>query len=55
VVGGEKPEVDFSLRDELREACWREHLSVIRREDDVDGRESVTEDEERVLRGGCEL
>jgi len=27
-------------------------LSVIRREDDVDGRASVTKDEERVLRGG---
>ena len=26
--------------------------SVIRREDDVDGRASVTKDEERVLRGG---
>jgi len=27
-------------------------LTVIRREDDVDGRASVTKDEERVLRGG---
>ena len=30
---------------------WKER-SVIRREDDVDGRASVTKDEERVLRGG---
>jgi len=29
-----------------------EGTSVIRREDDVDGRASVTKDEERVLRGG---
>jgi len=29
-----------------------EERSVIRREDDVDGRASVTKDEERVLRGG---
>ena len=33
------------------EAYWKER-SVIRREDDVDGRASVTKDEERVLRGG---
>ena len=33
------------------EANWKER-SVIRREDDVDGRASVTKDEERVLRGG---
>ena len=33
------------------EAYWKER-SVIRREDDVDGRASVTKDEERVLR--CE-
>ena len=33
------------------EACWKER-SVIRKEDDVDGRASVTKDEERVLRGG---
>ena len=33
------------------EAYWKEQ-SVIRREDDVDGRASVTKDEERVLRGG---
>ena len=26
--------------------------SIIRKEDDVDGRASVTKDEERVLRGG---
>jgi len=34
-----------------REAYWKER-SVIRREDDVDGRASVTKDEQRVLRGG---
>jgi len=33
------------------EAYWKER-SVIRREDGVDGRASVTKDEERVLRGG---
>ena len=33
------------------EAYWKER-SVIRREEDVDGRASVTKDEERVLRGG---
>ena len=33
------------------EAYWKER-SVIRKEDDVDGRASVTKDEERVLRGG---
>ena len=33
------------------EAYWKER-SVIRREDDVDGRASVTKDEERVLRWG---
>ena len=33
-----------------REAYWKER-SVIRREDYVDGRASVTKDEERVLRG----
>ena len=33
------------------EAYWKEG-SVIRREDDVDVRASVTKDEERVLRGG---
>ena len=33
------------------EAYWKERF-VIRREDDVDGRASVTKDEERVLRGG---
>ena len=33
------------------EAYWKER-SVIRREDDVDGRASVTKDEERVLREG---
>ena len=34
-----------------REAYWKER-SVIRREDDMDGRASVTKDEEQVLRGG---
>ena len=45
-------------RDEARswfqrrgEAYWKER-SAIRREDDVDGRASVTKDEERMLRGG---
>ena len=38
------------LIPETREA-WKEQ-SVIRREDDVDGRASVTKDEEGVLRGG---
>jgi len=33
------------------EAYWKER-SVIHREDDVDGRASVTKDEEGVLRGG---
>jgi len=33
------------------EAYWKER-SVIRREDDVDRRASVTKDDERVLRGG---
>ena len=33
------------------EAYWKKR-SVIRKEDDVDGRASVTKDEERVLRGG---
>ena len=41
MVDGVKPEVP-----ETRER------SVIRREDDVDERASVTKDEERVLRGG---
>ena len=40
---GEKPEVDS--RDEGKH-------TEIRREDDVDGRASVTKGEERVLRGG---
>ena len=34
-----------------RDAYWKER-SVIRKEDVVDGRASVTRDEERVLRGG---
>ena len=49
----EKPGVDS--RDAylvfIRFAYWKEQ-SVIRREDDVDGRVSVTKYEERVLRGG---
>jgi len=36
---------------ETREAWWKE-WSVIRGEDDVDGRASVTKDEKRVFRGG---
>jgi len=48
VVDGGKPEVGSRERGE---AYWQER-SVIRREDDVDGRASVTKDEERVLRGG---
>jgi len=48
VVDGGEPGVDS--RDD-GEAYWKER-SVIRREDDVDGRASVTKDEERVLRGG---
>ena len=35
-----------------RGEAYRKERSVIRREDDVDGRVSVTKDEERVLRGG---
>ena len=35
-----------------RGEAYRKEQSVIRREDDVDGRASVTKDEERVLRGG---
>ena len=48
MVGGEKPGVDS--RDEGKHT-GRNDL-FIRREDDVDGRASVTKDEERVLRGG---
>ena len=47
MVDGGKPEVG-SRRGE---AYWKE-LSVIRKEDYVDGQASVTKDEERVLRGG---
>jgi len=36
------------LIPETWEAYWKER-SVIRKEDDVDGRASVTKDEERVL------
>jgi len=35
-----------------RGEAYRKERSVIRREDDVDGRASVTKDEKRVLRGG---
>ena len=48
MVDGGEPGVDS--RDG-GEAYWKER-SVIRRKDDVDGRASVTKDEERVLRGG---
>ena len=48
MVEGGEPGVDS--RDEGKHT-GRER-SVIRREDDVDGRASVTKDEERVLRGG---
>jgi len=44
VVDGEKPRVDF--RDDGKHT---ERNDVIRREDDVDTRASVTKDEERVL------
>ena len=44
-------EVGRDLIQETREAYWKER-SVIRKEDDVDGRARVTKDEERVLRGG---
>jgi len=46
-------ERSLELIPETREsiAYWKER-SVIRREDDVDGRASVIRDEERVLRGG---
>ena len=47
MVDGGKPGV--GSRDEGKHTRER---SVIRREDDVDGRASVTKDEERVLRGG---
>jgi len=39
------------LIPDTREAYWKERF-VIPKEDDVDGRASVTKDEERVLRGG---
>jgi len=39
------------LVPETRGAYWKER-SVIRREDDVDGRASVSKDEDRVLRRG---
>jgi len=45
VVEGGKPGVD--ARDEGKHTVRND-----RREDDVDGRASVTKDEERVLRGG---
>jgi len=47
VVDEEKQGVDFiDYGKHKKERC------VIGREDDVDGRASVTKDEERVLRGG---
>ena len=49
MVDGGKPELSWFQR--RGEAYWKER-SVIRREDDVDGRASVTKDEKRVLRGG---
>ena len=49
MVNGGEPGVDS--RDEGKHT-GRNDLYVIRREDDVDGRASVTKDEERVLRGG---
>jgi len=39
-------------RELVPETRGSKEQSVIRREDDVDGRASVTKDEERVLRGG---
>ena len=39
-------------RDERKHRAYWKERSVIRREHDVDGRASVTKDEERVLRGG---
>jgi len=50
VVDGEKLGVYSSFQ--RRGEAYLEERSVIRRQDDVDGRESVTKDEERVLRGG---
>ena len=47
MVDGGEPGVDS--RDEGKHTG---RSDVIRREDDVDGRASVTKDEERVLRGG---
>jgi len=44
VVDGGKPAVDFREKGK-----HTERNDVIRREDDVDGRPSVTKDEERVL------
>ena len=46
MVDGGEPGVDF--RDEGKHTG----RNVICREDDVDGRASVTRDEERVLQGG---
>jgi len=51
VVDGGKPGVIGSRDEGKHRPYWKER-SVIRREDDVDGRASVTRDEERVLRGG---
>jgi len=47
MVDGEKPGVRSETRGHILGK-----LTVICREDDVDGRVSVTKDEERVLRGG---
>jgi len=46
-VIGEKPGVDS--RDEGKHTGRKDLLFVAYREDDVDGRASVTKDEERVL------
>jgi len=46
VVDGRKPGVDS--RDEGKYIVYWKERSVIRREDDVDGRASVIKDEERV-------
>jgi len=48
VVDEGKPEV--GSRDKGKAYC--KERSVIRREEDVDGRASVTKDEQRVLQGG---
>ena len=50
MVDGEKLGVYSSFQ--RRGEAYLEERSVNRREDNVDGRASVTKDEERVLRGG---